>query len=433
MKKIIAILLAVLFLIPSPVFAREYPFDKNPQKIKYPFDKTPQEIKYYCTPNSKLENAVESVGRTIDAYFHAATSRLFNLRHSEAWTDPDQEYNDKMTRNATLCDFHKKFGRAKNLAWKEYQDALDYPEWTPEWNMTPAQLLKEYDDVKKHIAFMWSQNEEIVYAQLDRGIRDVLTTIAVTAIASIIGSYVGPWLMGADMPLAGTIAEVIPNASARVSFGSMIRQIPARLGKGVFYADLGVTMVVLAADGLLVSETFHFAREAQAELEKLLSVNKTYRNALQDKEKLEAIMGKRLSQAQQQEIEQNRDQIKDALDMTRAAVSQEQSWGKYAEMAFKHQEIKNLYALRYIRAEMADLSDGLRFRTAVYDLSSVLQQLPLQDNQELRKMVEDAWYEAVGRGRKEFNDRVWEELKRKGYSKESVMRGNCPPLSRTFQ
>lgn len=379
MKKIIAILLSVLFFVPSPVFAK-----------KYHWDQTTQEIADYCDSSRYRINE--------------------------------------------LCRLYMAYGIDKDLAWEDYQQSLRDPQFTEDWDKTPAQLIKEYDAVTKDITFLWDNNEEIKWTRIDRKLRDFITLGLTMSILVPVGGYVGSALVAADMPLAGSIAEIIPNASARISFRSMLRNVIPRLGKGVFYADIGMTMLVVEAYGLITTKAFYFVHQSEAELEQLLSLNKTYSKALKKKENIEILMGTHLTDVQKNEITEGADELDQVRSITRHIMNQTNEWEDSYKMRLYHEnEIKTLYALKYLRAEMADLSYGLRFRTAVYDLASIFAKYPLEDRNEVRQIVEQAYDEYQRVKREETIKESEQELKRWGYTWKDVERGNVPPLSRTFQ
>ena len=303
-----------------------------------------------------------------------------------------------------VCAEYRKFGVKRSEAWEAYDTAY----WSQQgayWKLSPSQLYDKYEAVSKDIAHLWEINPE--YIDMKRGERITKIIIAwdITVIAVLAGTVIAPILEGAGLHMAAQVSSLLPNtagvggAIAGKSIRMILRGILQKMATGIFWADVGVSLAYMVVDTLFVEGAFYLFRQTATELEALQGdINIEY--AMKSRGLLQEIIGANLSEADQKELEKNKDEIYNLNQELKRSVKkalEEQGWGE--NKLVQREAVVTLYALEYIRAEMADMSDSLRYREAAIDISQVYFSGDLtnlyEDRLELFNMLSDAYWKKI--------------------------------------
>ena len=322
-----------------------------------------------------------------------------------------------------ICSGYKKWGKNVQAAWEDYDYAYVTPDLTDYWKETPSDLFKKYESVSKDISDLWEINPEYEDMQLGLTIGKVLFVWDVTFIAVLAGAIIGPALAKAGFPMAGNMANFLPNAVGSVGrvataagIKGFFRGLLAKMATGRFWADLGITFGVIVADALYTEGAIYVFGQATQEANAYLAEHKTHKAAIKQRDLLQEIMGYNLTAKQKEEFQDNAKEIQKLQDQVREkfkkSLNEQNTWGDMTDTQayLLHREaVVSLYALEYIRAEMADVSNGFRYREAAYDLinlyfSEDLTNLP--DREELYSFVEDAYMEELRQYEVEMHRRM---------------------------
>ena len=274
------------------------------------------------------------------------------------------------------CVQNHKYGVNRASAWDAYVQAKN--PWKREgeyWQLTPAELYYKYEQVAKDMAVLWDINPEYKEARRQDKFRRWTTGIIVGIIAFKIGTIVAPILAAEGFPMGAKMISL--TAFRAEELISPLKFLISDANKR-FLVDLGLLFSFINMDRILVDSAFFvmfkLTEELQVELQNNLDTGYTIevRNLLLEIiDPLSKVGDTPVSAAQEQGIltfnQEFTDEIKEAL--------QEQTWTEDTSKGRKkHREaVATLYALEYIRAEMADLTEPYmyRYREAAIDIAQV--------------------------------------------------------------
>jgi len=357
-----------------------------------------EDIDEYCKKDVQKQAECEEILNGPDKAVLALSPSYTHL-----YTECRDTYGAQGVNPRNICLQYYKYGVDRAQAWKAYDRAF-WSEIGDYWELSPTELYEKYEEVSKDIALLWEINPE--YKDMKRGERIVKFIIAwdITVIAWLVGTVVGPLLYNAGFKMAGNVASLLPieaaNGAAAASTGwswsirAIFKKVIAALAKGHFWADLGISIAYMAIDGLFVEGAFYMYRQLNSELETLQNhVDTEY--AIVNRNLIEEILDPQLSEEQKKELEQYQDEIKTLNQQLKVAMREameRDGWGD--DPMVKREAVVTLYALEYIRAEMADISDYFRYREAAIDLlqmyfSGDLTRLP-DERKELYKEIAEA-------------------------------------------
>ncbi len=331
----------------------------------------------------------------------------YNYTYGVSLNDTGVSNFCKQSHNKKLCSYHKQYASQKKNAWERYDAANWNPERVEYWQLSPAELFDKYENVTQDIGYLWNKNPEYVDGKIKSFIRKWAISVNVTAAALIGGYVVGGVLAGAGFRVAGNMASIVPVGSAvvhngvRMSVQSALHALATNILRGKFWAETGLTMLVLVGDGLMVEGAFYTFYTLDTELSEPLAENNTMKSAIKARELIHEITNPPLSGGQKADLAKSEDkgkQNKELFKQLRQAVEkqfEQGGWGSDEDTAFMaHREaVVMLYALEYLRAEMSDLRDGLRFRRAAVDLAQIYfgsDITELYDRAELNDMLKQA-------------------------------------------
>ena len=317
----------------------------------------------------------------------------------------------KYSHNKDICDLHYKYGVKKAEAWDNYYYAYVTPDLTDYWSETPMDLYKKYGAVADEIGFLWNKNPEYINARVVSILRKLLITMASVWTAVIIGAAVGPVLTQAGFPIAGSFAQIIPTgtgasagvASKAVGFSikGILNSLITKVTTARFWGDIGLTLVVMAADAALVEGTIWTFYTLDAELQLIQSETATGKKVIKTRHLLQEMMGYNLTQEQKDEVNNEEKEIEklsaDLKSKFEEAIREDNTWGDMTntQAYLLHREaVVTLYALEYLRAELSDLSDKMRYRSGAVDLAAIYLSedlLKLSDPRETHEMVKEAY------------------------------------------
>lgn len=316
-----------------------------------------------------------------------------------------EQYGSTGKSPKNVCLQHKEYGVKRASAWEAYYNAF-WNETGEYWEMPPEQIYDKYEAVAKDIDLLWNINPD--YQDLLKAeVVEILATAAgITLCAYWLGAVAAPFLEAHGFHIAAQIASLVPFITTGRGIGSLagkdilsaLRLIKQALSSGFFWGDLGISMAYVTLDIALVDAGFYVMKET-SESFKLIQQHVNIGYSMQNRnflvELVDAISGegKAITKKSEDELKQDKEileakqEVKEELEK----VLKQQGWGGNT---LKHREaVVTLYALEYIRAEMADMSDYHRYREAAMDIAQIylseeLSNLP--DRKELFLMVEAA-------------------------------------------
>ena len=266
-----------------------------------------------------------------------------------------------------VCSQHYKYGVNRLEAWNAYYEASN-AHVGEYWKLSPSKLYDKYDEVAKDIAYLWDINPEYIDMKRGEKITNFIVTWDIMVIALLAGTVIAPVLDGAGFKTAAQFSSLLPyKTEGFVSpLSYMIKSARTR-----FWADLGISMAYMAAETILIESAFTFVNQTAKELETLQEgVNSDH--AVKSLNLLQGIINPNLTEEEQKELINNKDEIynlKKELKETLKQAMEKQGWGD--DTMVHTDAVVTLYALEYIRTEMADISDALRYREAVVDIAQI--------------------------------------------------------------
>jgi len=273
----------------------------------------------------------------------------------------------KFKFNENICDQYYKYGVTRAEAWDAYERAY-WSHGGEYWQLSPSELYDKYEEVAKDIAYLWDISPE--YKDIKRGERIVNFIIVwdIMTIAILTGTIISPLLDGAGFKTAAQVSSLVPyETRGFVSpLSYMIRSARTR-----FWADLGISMAYMAAETILIESAFTLFNQTAKELD-MLQEGANAEQAVKSLNLLQGIINPNLTEEEQKELRKNKNEIynlKKELKETLKRAMEKQGWGD--DTMVHSDSVITLYALEYIRAEMADISDSLRYREAVVDIAQV--------------------------------------------------------------
>ena len=305
--------------------------------------------------------------------------------------------------NKNICDSYYKWGTKQQAKWKAYDSAYWNPEGSTYWKLSASELYARYEQVSKDIGYLWSINPEYKDMKLGNAISKIILAWDITVVAVLAGTVIGPALTARGFTMAGRTASLLPTGSAQVATRVGIRQglknLILRMQGGKFWADLGITFGLMVADGMFVEGAFSMFDKTSKELGLALQEKETLKLAVKSRNLLYEIMNPKLTKEQRSEFENNKKDIyklKSELKTALKAALDKQGWKDSTDVGYlTHREaVVTLHALELIRAEMADMTDKLRYRKAAIDLAQVYLSedlVNLPDRQELSETLNFAF------------------------------------------
>lgn len=311
------------------------------------------------------------------------------------------------SNNNKECSFYRKYAGLKTKQWQLYEQAFWSVEDTPYWKLSPTELFDIYQKVSSDIAYLWSTDPEYEGAKTRATLRKVAIAENVLAMALMGGYAAGSVLIKAGFTMSGNMASLVPIGSSvvrngvRFSLQSALRYITSNIVSGKFWADIGLTMLVMVGDALMAEGAFYTFYTLDEELTGALSANQTIDGALKVRNLVHEIVNPNLSAQTQKALatsQQAAEPNKQLIKELRQAVEnqfQNNKWGSDEDIAFMthYESVVTLYALEYLRAELSDLKDGLRYRKAAIDLAGIYfsdNLTQLMERQELTAMLKQA-------------------------------------------
>lgn len=302
--------------------------------------------------------------------------------------------------NRKICEQYYKYGIDRQKAWNVYDRAF----WNNQgeyWQLSPSELYDKYEQVAEGIGLLWTINPEYIDMKRGERISKIIIAWDITVIALLAGTVVAPILEAHGFHMAAQIAALVPNTSAvggaigERSIRAILKTLLEKLTTGHFWADLGLSFAYMIVDGLFVEGAFYMFRQTAKELDSLQeTVNSQY--AVKHRNLLNEIINPDLTKEEKEELENNQKEIYNLKTEVKEALKQALEKGGWGDDPYIHREaVITLYALEYIRAEMADVSDSHRYREASVDIAQVyfsgeLTQL-IEDRYELWKEINDAY------------------------------------------
>lgn len=274
-----------------------------------------------------------------------------------------------------ICEQYYKYGIEREMAWAAYKNAFDN-EKGGYWSLSPSELYDKYKEVAKDIQYLWNINPE--YKDYVRGWSIAIGIIIFDGfVLSMLEAY-------AVAPLFTKVGSriVLRNVSLKQIFSQLI----SKLSLGSFWRNLGITLGLAVADTIFIGSAFHALQQTSAELDSLeeyrvtpeyaktkgtFQDSVTVEYAIKSHDLLREIIGIELTEEEQKELEKNKNEIynsKREFEQALKKALEEQGWG---DSLTKRDSVITLYALEYIRAEMADMSDPLRYREASIDIAQI--------------------------------------------------------------
>lgn len=310
----------------------------------------------------------------------------------------------KYSHNSKQCNFHQKYSDQKHTTWDLYKQAYWSVEYTPYWKLESQELFMKYQEVSDDIAYLWSLDPEYEDAKIKASLKKTAISVNVLLVALIGGYAVGGVLHSAGFVVSGNTASLLPIGTSVVQNGvqfslqSALQYITSHIASGKFWADIGLTMLVLVGDALMVEGAFYTLYTLDEELTGVLRKSKSIEGAVKVRNLIHEIVNPPLSEKVQKSLEKSHQELKQnkkLINDLRQAVQkqfEENKWGIDENTAFltHYESVVTLYALEHIRAELSDLKDGLRFRKAAVDLAGIYfsdSLTELMDRQELTNLL----------------------------------------------
>lgn len=303
--------------------------------------------------------------------------------------NPCADWRDYAYYGKKACEAYARWGKHKQAAWDMYYNAAFETTTSPLWNQPASSLYVRYKQVAQDIHDLWNINPRYKDARAARFAGIILVTELIVTTAYIGGELIAPALEAGGYTMSAGVARMVPNTAramrtagktartlSMASVKKGVRSLITRMKGGKFWGDLGLTMGVMVADGMLTEGAFWVFEGLVADETAYLSSVKTDKLALKTRDLLREITNVPLTKQQQEELEKNKDDIyalKEELEQALKTALDKQGWQDDTEEGYlKHIEaVVTLHALQFIRAEMADLTDPLRYKVAANDFAQV--------------------------------------------------------------
>ncbi len=277
----------------------------------------------------------------------------------------------------SICLQYYKYGVDRAKAWDAYRLSIKNEEGEY-YNLSPSEIYDKYEQVAKDIAHLWNINPEYVEEKRDEKIIAIVTGIGILSVAVYAGLVVSPILQKAGLGMSAQIASVLPLKAAESGGGILgfLRSLVGafRTGKFLAWADLGLSVGWIITDTVFVGSTYEVVFDLyeglysmQDHVDTDLAVRS--RNLLAEIIKTVSKVEEEYREIQELKQEKNAEEIAALKLELREEIEkalQERDWGNHSWA--QTEAVVTLYALEYIRAEMADMSDPERYREAAIDL-----------------------------------------------------------------
>ncbi len=278
-----------------------------------------------------------------------------------------------------MCDMYEKHGVNRASAWDAYIKAKNSNETVSGyWKLSPAELYDKYEKVAKDIAILWDINPEYKANKREDISNKILVALIVTLIAYQAGIIAAPVLEGAGFPMSAQIASLLPFERGFI-----------QVARTHFWADLGITMAYMAMDGIFLESTFNVLNGLTEELQTSIQNHVDTGYAVKTRDLLAEIATPIQESQNAEETYRLNQKLKEELKKSLKTSD----WG--SDPMIKREAIVTLYALEYIRAEMADMSDSFRYRQAAIDIAQIYFSDELtnlhEDRNEVYRVAEGAY------------------------------------------
>ena len=359
-------------------------------------------------------------------------------------------YEHSFANRQRKCQLYCDYAQEKETLWQYYEAADSAQiENTPYYSLTPIELFDKDEEAAQDIAFLWGQDPEYKRA---RG-NETAQLIAIAAATFVVAEVAATFLASAALSTGSLgvlhTANAMRFSSALIPVGSelQIALLTAAKGGATFTALEGISgfmaMSALVATDMTIFES---ARQSlvltDSSVQEPLLTATTGRATMQSadsarqkmrvrKESMQRIMARLREESKNLKLEQDlivptqrettsimvstpdgkRQSNSSAfanlgvdtrrtMEILRRDIRrqfEEEGWGNDGNARRRQEEvIATVYALEYVRAEMADLTDGFRYRKAAQDLGLMYETNDLTylpDRDELDKAVRNHYQE----------------------------------------
>ena len=297
------------------------------------------------------------------------------------------------------CVLYERYGTKREQAWQAYLDAKQLR--GEYWKLSPAELYKKYDDVAQDIKHLWNENPDYKAHKASNFMDNMIVTAIIIVILVNTGDILGPKLAEKGLNISAGFSsfkplETVKRATKVLSTadkGLVLNALGAVKGavtSGIFWADIGVTVAYLFTDIVFTLGAF-YAMQSLSDDFKSLREDVTYLDNVKRRNLLVETVD--FIKAEQEKAIQNSDDKKTDEDIVaeNKALKEEvikslegADWGQTRQQVIDN-AVFDLYALEYLRAEMADLSDYHRYREAVIDFMSIYFPDKMENIEKLKK------------------------------------------------
>ena len=273
---------------------------------------------------------------------------------------------------------YEKHGVNRAEAWHAYERAYNEEEGEY-WAMSPVELYNKYEQVAKDIAILWDINPEYKAKKREDVANKLLTAAIVTFIALAAGELLAPMLesMGFSMMAQMSSLTLVRTKGLVTPLRFAIQRADVR-----FLLDLAFAGGYMYMDTMFVESAYSALNDLTEELQEYIQehVNAAYYVDMHNL--LLKALKSNLTEEVKKELKKNKDEVYNLNQQLRAKVKEalKQGWGE--DTMLKREAVVTLYALEYIRAEMADKSDFHRYREAGLDLAQIYQGKKLYEDKE---------------------------------------------------
>ena len=377
MKRILSLILSCILLLQPTVFAYSPSTGGGTTLDASASDKTKLsgqiDTSFFSIPRLSQDDVEKSCKKDLgDLQLCQETFKDINVLSERnvgmLWWCESTFGKDFKNNPRDICHMYKKHGVNRGAAWDAYEKASDPWEREGEyWQLSPSEIYDKYEQVSKDIAVLWDINPEYVQLKKQDRLNKVAMGIVVAIIAYEAGIILAPVLEGMGFPMSAQIASIVP-FEARGIVSPLKFAIQAARTR--FWVDLGITLSYMAMDTVFVESAFHVLSKLTEELQSEIQYNLDTGYTVETRNLLVEIVNNAsqtaANQQEQEEIYRLNQELKEEVKKSiKTSDWSSCSTGK------KREAIVTLYALEYIRSEMADISDAFRYREAAIDLAQV--------------------------------------------------------------
>ena len=308
--------------------------------------------------------------------------------------------------NRKICEQYYKYGKLRAQAWDAYDYSYGNAEHSEYYKLSAAELYEKYEQVIKDINYLWSINPEYKDMKLGEWITKAIIAWDIFAVALIAGAAVAPSLQAVGYTNSANTAQLFGSFSNKsFQFASVIKSVsgtgPAvryMLFDTVLIKDTIFTLMYMSALGSLTEGAFAMFSSTAQDLNNFLQEHENIELAVKSRDLLQEMIDIELTEEEQKELERNKKQIFNSKEKIKELLKealQDQDWQEdTTEQRVMHGEaVKTLYALEYVRAQMADMTDWHRYRESTIDIAQIYfsgDYTNLPDRKELFDIIDEA-------------------------------------------